>query len=144
MRRAALALLLTLSACATPTGVPTGLCDASIRSRDLEISEPGGVEERVVAIDCMRPIERRRLRIGFTMPGGPECLALSRIEVVESADAVSVTLFVARSDEPNTAACADEPQRVRTEFDLQQAPGQRTLLDGSLPSDQGPSASPDS
>ncbi len=132
MRRAALALLAgLLAACVTASGAQTGLCDASWRGREAHILEPGGVEERTVAIDCMRGIERRRVRIGFTMPGGPDCYRLSRIDVVETADAVSITLFLSRNDDPNMGACADEPQRVRTELDLQQAVGTRALLDGS-------------
>jgi len=131
MRRAAFALLCALlAACAPATGADVDLCDASWRSREAHILEPGGVEERPVAIDCMRSIERRRLRIGFTMPGGPDCYRLSRIDVVETADAVSVSLFVSRKDDPTAGACADDARRVSTELDLQQAAGSRTLLDG--------------
>lgn len=133
MRRASLALLLLLPlvACQAAEGAPAALCDASWRTREAQIVEPGGVEERTVAIDCVRSIERRRLRIGFTMPGGPDCWRLSRIDVVETADAVSLTLFVSRNDDPTAGACADAPRPVRTEIDLQQAPGTRALLDGS-------------
>ena len=126
---AALALAL-LAGCAVAEGAPADLCDAGWRSRDTVIVEPGGVDEQPVAIDCMRALERRRVRIGFTMPPGPECHDVSRIEVVETAEAVSVTVFLARRDDPNAGACA-EPRRVRTELDLQQAVGRRDLLDGS-------------
>ena len=137
MRSAAGALvgLLLLTACVTASGADTPLCDAGWRSREARIVEPGGVDERAVAIDCMRSLERRRLRIGFTMPGGPDCHRLSRVDVVETADAVSVTVFVARTDDPTAGACADEPQRIRTEIDLQQAVGSRDLLDGSRAAD---------
>lgn len=132
MRRVVLGLLCALLvACAPATGAEAELCDASWRTRDAQILQPGGVEERPVAIDCMRSIERRRLRIGFTMPGGPDCYRLSRIDVVETADAVSVSLFLSRDDDPTAGACADDARRVRTELDLQQAVGSRTLLDGS-------------
>ncbi|MCA1588625.1 MAG: hypothetical protein LC744_08260 [Chloroflexi bacterium] len=133
MRRAALALLLCLSllACRAAEGEPADGCDSTWRTREPQIVEPGGVEERTVPIDCMLPIERRRLRIGFTMPGGPDCHRLSRIDVVETADAVSVTLFVSRNDDPTAGACADAPQPVRTEIDLQQDARTRELLDGS-------------
>lgn len=133
MRRAALAVvgLALLASCATASGAETPLCDAGWRNRETRIVEPGGVDEQAVPIDCMRSLERRRLRIGFTMPGGPDCHRLSRIDVVESADAVSVTVFIARIDDPAAGACADAPQRVRTELDLQQAVGSRDLLDGS-------------
>jgi hypothetical protein len=133
MRRAALALLLCipLAACASADGAPAELCDASWRTREPQIVEPGGADERTVAIDCIRSIERRRLRIGFTMPGGPDCWRLSRIDVVETADAVSVTLFVSRGDDPTAGACAPEARPVRTELDLQQPAGSRPLLDGS-------------
>ena len=133
MRRrwsAALALVL-LTGCAVADGAPADLCDAGWRSRDSMIVEPGGVDEQPVAIDCMRALERRRLRIGFTMPPGPDCHRVSRIDVVETVEAVSVTVFLARNDDPNAGACSDEPRRVRTELDLQQAAGRRDLLDGS-------------
>ena len=136
MRSVAAALAgLLLAACATASGAETPLCDAGWRNRETRIVEPGGADERAVAIDCMRALERRRLRIGFTMPGGPDCQRLSRIDVVETADAVSVTVFVARSDDPSAGTCADEPQRVRTELDLQQSVGTRDLLDGSREGD---------
>ena len=137
MRRAALALLLCvpLAACPAAQGAPADLCDASWRTREAQIVEPGGEDERTVAIDCIRSIERRRLRIGFTLPGGPDCWRLSRVDVVETADAVSVTLFVSRSDDPTAGACAPEARPVRTEIDLQQAAGTRELLDGSLAGD---------
>jgi hypothetical protein len=128
--RAAAAMLL-LAGCAVAQGAPAELCDAGWRSRDSVIVEPGGIEEQPVAIDCLRALERRRLRIGFTMPPGPDCHTVSRIEVVETADAVSVTVFLARRDDPNAGACPAEPRRVRTELDLQQAAGRRELLDGS-------------
>jgi hypothetical protein len=132
---AALAFLLLLVGCAVAQGAPADLCDAGWRSRDTVIVEPGGADEQPVAIDCLRALERRRLRIGFTMPPGPDCHTVSRIEVVETADAVSVTVFLARRDDPNAGACPDEPRRVRTELDLQQAAGRRELLDGSRDAD---------
>ncbi len=133
MRRVALALLVCvpLLACRAAEGAPADVCDPSWRTRDPQIVERGGVEERTVPIDCMVPIERRRLRIGFTMPAGPDCHRLSRIDVVETADAVSVTVFVSRNDDPTAGACPDEPRPVRTEIDLQQEARTRDLLDGS-------------
>jgi hypothetical protein len=134
MHRAAFALLvlcLLLAACVVAPGAPADLCDASWRTREAHIVEPGGTDERAVAIDCIRAIERRRLRIGFTMPAGPDCWRLSRIDVVETADAVSVTLFVSRDDDPTAGACAPDARQVRTELDLRQSAGSRSLLDGS-------------
>lgn len=144
MRRAAPALLLILQlgACAPATGTSVGLCDASWRLRDAETVEPGGVDERAVPIECMRPIERRRVRIGFVMPPGPECHVLSRVDVVETADAVSVTLLVARRDDPNAGACSEAAHFARTEIDLQQAVGSRRLLDGSRRPERSPETSP--
>lgn len=137
MRSAALMLLVALSlgGCATPVGGETELCDGTWRNLQPQIVEPGGADERAVTIDCMRPLERRRLRIGFTMPDGPDCHRLSRIDVVESADAVSVTVFLARDPDPAVGACPADGRRVRTELDLQQPVGNRTLLDGSVGSE---------
>lgn len=135
-----IALAVAMTACATPRGAEPDACDASWRSRDPQIVQPGGADERPVAIDCMRAMDRRRLRIGFTLPPGPDCYQLADVEVVESADAVSVTLLVSRRDDPSAGACAEEPQRVRTEIDLQAPVADRRLLDGSRAA--GPSGTP--
>ena len=135
MRRAALGLLLglllALTACSTPTGVETKACEQIWRSRDALIVQSGGVDERAVAIDCMVALDRRRMRIGFTIPAGPDCYRLSRMEISESADAVSISLFIARNEDPNAGACPDREQRVRTEVELQAEVGSRVLLDGN-------------
>jgi len=132
MRSAVPALLaLALAACATAPGEQADTCEPSWNRREIRIVEAGGTDERAVAIDCLRAMDRRRLHIGFTLPAGPDCYGLSRIDVDETADAVSVTLFVSLDDNPTAGACADEPVQARTELDLQQPAGGRDLLDGS-------------
>ncbi len=86
-----------------------------------------------LAIECMRPIDDKRVRIGFLMPAGPTCYRLSEIEVVEAADAVSFTLVASVDDNPAAGACPEDETRTATEIDLQAPVGERALLDGSRP-----------
>ena len=79
----------------------------------------------------MHQIANRRVSVGFILPGGPSCHLLERVELVESADAVSITLFGAVDDDPAAGACPEEPRHVTTEIDLAAPVGDRALLDGS-------------
>jgi hypothetical protein len=146
MRRGAAAALvvgLLLPACGTPTGVERHGCvlDA-IRDAQVVITRPGGAEERPIPIDCMHDIGRRRLRIGFTLPPGPECHVLSRIEVHETADAITVTLVGGVIDDPAAGACPDEPTRAVTDVDVAAPVDERVLLDGGVTPRASESASP--
>ena len=130
MRRAALAALL-LTACAAPAGAPVAECDASWRFIDSHILLELEGEPQTVPIECIRQAGLRRLRIGFMMPAGPDCFGVSAIDVVESGDAVSVTLTVAPSDDPLAGVCPPEELRAATEIELQAPVADRALLDGS-------------
>ena len=130
MRRAALAALL-LAACAAPSGAPIAHCDPTwldVESR-IEVDIVG--ERRSVPIDCFRQAGRSRIRVGFQMPAGPSCYEIGEVAVVESAEEVSVTLFLVRDDNPLASACPERGARAGTEFDLQAPVDGRTLLDGS-------------
>ncbi|HET8776226.1 MAG TPA: hypothetical protein VFN76_01070 [Candidatus Limnocylindria bacterium] len=129
--RSALALLLLLSACATPTDEAAADCDASWRDVDSVIVQPQEGATQTVSIECIRRIDEKRVRIGFEMPAGPTCYVLSAVDVVEAADAVSFTLRVAANDDPAAGACPEEATRTATEIDLQAAVDDRHLLDGS-------------
>lgn len=131
VRRGAWVLAL-LVACTVPAGAEVATCDAGWRNVQPLILDPGDGGSEAVPIDCMRPIERRRLRIGFTMPAGPECRRLQAVEVSEAADAVSITIIVRLDDDPAAGACPDEPRRAVTEIDLAAPVANRALLDGSL------------
>ena len=65
------------------------------------------------------------------MPPGPDCYRLSAIEVVEGADAVSITLFASPDDNPAAGGCPEEEVRTATEIDLQAAVDERVMLDGA-------------
>ena len=132
MHRAAIAVLLVLSACAAPAGEERGGCEAGWLDVAAAVATPRGVDERAVAIDCIDQIAVRRVRVGFTLPAGPSCHLLQRVELLESADAVSITLFAAVDDDPGAGACPEEPRRAVTEIDLAAPIGDRTLLDGSV------------
>lgn len=130
MRRAAIAALL-LAACAVPVGADRSGCGPEWLDVDPVVTSAHGADESPLPIDCMHQIANRRVRVGFTLPAGPSCHLLRRVELVESADAVSITLIGAIDDDPAAGACPKEPRRVTTEIDLAAPIGDRTLLDGS-------------
>jgi hypothetical protein len=131
MRRAVCAALVVLSACAVPTGEERAGCGATWQDLEALATTPRGVDERTVPIDCIEGIADRRVRVGFTLPAGPSCHLLQRVELVESADAVSITLFAAVDDDPAAGVCPEEPRQVVTEIDLAAPIDDRVLLDGS-------------
>lgn len=133
MRRALVGPLavLVLGACTTPTGSERVGCNAEWLDTPPIIARADGIDEQPLAIECIEPIENRRVRIGFMLPAGPSCHLLQRVELVESAEAVSITLIGAVSDDPNAGACPEEARQVITEIDLQAPIADRALLDGS-------------
>jgi hypothetical protein len=132
MRRAALAALaLLLAACANPSGAERSGCGPDRRDAELVVTQAGGTDAQPVPIDCMHRVSNRRMRVGFTMPAGPACYQFDHVEIVESADAVAITLFVAANEDPNVGACSEEPRVAVTEIDLAAPVDDRVLLDGS-------------
>lgn len=130
MHRALVAALL-LAACAVPVGADRSGCGPEWLDVEPVVTTASGADERPVPIDCTHQIANRRLRVGFTLPAGPSCHLLRRVELVESANAVSITLLVAVDDDPAAGACPDAPRRVVTEIDLAAPVDDRNLLDGS-------------
>jgi hypothetical protein len=128
--RSVLGVVLLLAACALPAGAAVPECDGSWREVESVIVTPAAGDTRVAAIECMRRIDRNRVRIGFEMPPGPACFSLAAVDVVEAADAVSFTLTVAADDDPTAGACPEQPRRTATEVDLQAPVADRALLDG--------------
>ena len=130
--RVASALLaaLVLAACAAPSGSPAETCDGTWRGVDSVIATDGEGDARSLPVTCIREVDEKRIRIGFSMPPGPACYLLDAVQVVESADAVSVRLMVRPDHDPASGACPDEPGRVTTEVDLQAPVADRQLLDG--------------
>jgi hypothetical protein len=130
MRSAVLAALL-LAACAAPAGAPIADCDISWLNVESRIEADMDGERLAVPIDCFRQVGGSRIRVGFTMPAGPDCFEIGEVATVEGADEVSVTLVLVRSDDPLAGACPEGEMRATTEFDLQAPVDGRTLLDGS-------------
>jgi hypothetical protein len=131
MRRALIAVLLVLAGCTSPTGTERTGCNASWLEARSVATQPGGIDEQALPIACIEEIANSRLRIGFSLPAGPSCHVLSRVELLESADAVSVALFSALNEDPNAGACPEEVEMVVTEVDLASPVDGRRLLDGS-------------
>ena len=127
--------LVLLSACNAPAGEERTGCGAAWRQVDAVAATGTGVEEQPLPIDCIHQLANRRVRVGFTLPAGPTCHVLRRVELLESADAVSITLFVAVDDDPGTGVCAEEERQAVTEIDLAAPIGDRALMDGSTASE---------
>jgi hypothetical protein len=125
------ALLLLVAGCAAPIGAERPVCAADWLDAEVEIAHGIGVREEVLPIECFEQIDSRRLRIGFTIPPGPACHVLHSIGLVESADAVAITLTGAVYDDPNAGACPEVARQAATELDLQAPLGDRIVLDGS-------------
>ncbi|MGI8998619.1 MAG: hypothetical protein ACR2GO_02795 [Candidatus Limnocylindria bacterium] len=132
MSRAAVALLLMLGACAVPSGDERRGCNASWLDAPSVAATGSGVQTERLKISCVEGIANRRLRLGFTLPPGPDCHVLQRVELLESADAISITLIGAVNDDLNAGVCPNEPRMVVTEVDLASPVGDRALLDGGV------------
>lgn len=130
--RSALVAALILAACATPVGEDRSGCGAEWLDVEAVATTARGADERPLPIECIHQIGNRRVRVGLLLPAGPSCHLLKRIELVESADAVSITLFGAVDDDPAAGACPEEPRQVVTEIDLAAPVDDRALLDGSV------------
>ena len=136
-------MLLAVTACGMPSGVERhGCLTDEIRDAEVVVTRPGGVDERPIPIDCMHDIGLRRVRIGFTLPPGPSCHQLSRVELEETGEAIQITLIAAVNDDPAAGACPDEPIRAVTDVDVAAPIDQRILLDGSTTAEASGSASP--
>lgn len=131
MRRAFIAVVLAIAGCTAPTGVERSGCNATWLEVPSVAAQPGGTQEQLLPIDCVEQIANRRLRIGFSLPPGPSCHVLSRVELLESADAVSISLVGALNEDPNAGACPEEAQIAVTEVDLAAPVDDRRLLDRS-------------
>lgn len=133
MRRvaaAAIGLSVALIACASPTGAERSGCGPDWLDIPMLVTEPGGIDERPIPIECVHQVSNRRVRIGYLVPAGPECHQLVRVDLVESADAVEITLVGAVNDAPGAGSCPEEARPAVTEVDLAAPVGDRALLDG--------------
>jgi hypothetical protein len=113
-----------------PAGAQRAVCDAGWLDVPAVAAQGVGVRELPLPIECIEEIGPRRLRVGFTLPAGPDCYLLRRVVLEESADAVSIGLIGAVNDDPNAGSCPEEARRVATEIDLAAPIGERLLLDG--------------
>lgn len=136
-------LALLVSACVSPPGAPVEEeCGADWRDVEALIESGADSFAQPVAIECMRAVDDRRVRVGFNMPPGSSCHRLTEVEVIEAADSVSITVSLAPTDDSRPGACPDETARMVTEVDLQAPVGERRLLDGSLPTPDGVRSEP--
>ena len=137
---AAILFLVLAAACVSPTGAERSGCGPDRRDAELVVTQTRVVNERPLPIDCMHGIANRRIRVGFTLAGGPDCHVLHRVDLVESADAVEVTLIGGTLDDPAAGACPAGDRMAVTEVDLAAPLDDRILLDGADESRALPSA----
>jgi hypothetical protein len=129
-RAAPAAALLLIAACTLPSGEAVDECNTSWQGLEPRIVSGAQADLEPIPIACIRQVDDERISIGFELPPGPDCYELAAVDLVESANAVSVTLLVALQDNVG-GACPPEPVRTVTEIDLQSPVGDRELLDGS-------------
>lgn len=122
-------LMPALVGCQSPSGAEVPVCDGLALDREAVAVQEGGADPQPVRIQCWREVDRERIQLWFATPAGPSCHQLARVELVESADAISVALIMVRDDAPNAGACPEESQDLLTEVDLQASVGERMLLD---------------
>jgi hypothetical protein len=116
-----------VSACGV-TGVAVPECGRPPAERSIVMAGVGdaGGAEMPIAVECWRRVGAERVEVWFTEPDGADCWQLSRVDLRESADAVSITLLASPR-----AACAAGADAQRTQVDLQAPIEDRAVLDGS-------------
>jgi hypothetical protein len=147
----AVALALVLSACGTSASRPAATPDpeavqagpdaggATDGQGDSEVPDaivvpqPGQVDVVPVPWDVVEHVEGTVLGLQFRSRGAP-CEVLDRVEIEETAEQVTATLFQGR--DPDVAAddpaCLDAPVRtLRVEIPLEEWVDCRTFVDGA-------------
>jgi hypothetical protein len=128
------AVLAALAAgCGGPQGAPVPECPpAAMIGLESVAADPVDGAEEMIPINCWR-LERggrlRRVAVVFTLPGAAGdagCQRLARVGLVESAEAVAITLSVARVSAP----CPSAPEQRVTTVELQAPLDGRRVLDG--------------
>lgn len=130
MRRTG-AVLVALCALATACGAPAGaelpVCDPPSVDAQALAAEPGGADPQVIPIICWQQVGHERIRLRFEVPSALACPHLEELNLAESADAIAVSVAVAR--DPDGGACPAEPGLATTEVDLLSPVGTRRVLD---------------
>ena len=100
-------LILALAACASPQGTPVPVCSSDFEP--VFSATPRAMTDRPdsIPVECYRITGNARIEVGFLMPPGPDCFAVESVEVVESADAVSLELRVGGIIDP-LGACPEQ------------------------------------
>jgi hypothetical protein len=76
-------------------------------------------------------MEDNRIRIHYTITGSPQCNALGRVEVAESADTVAITLHIGRLPAVSCVAKVLKAADMFTDVQLAAALDGRSIKDGS-------------
>lgn len=102
-----LVLALGLAGCMSPQGTPVPPCAGDFEP--VFQATPRAMTDRPesIPVECYRITGNARIEVGFVMPRGPQCFAVESVEVVESADAVSVELRVGGIIDP-LGACPEQ------------------------------------
>lgn len=102
-----LALALALTGCLSPQGTPVPMCASDFEP--IFQATPRAMTDRPesIPVECYRITGNARIEVGFIMPPGPQCFAVESVEVVESADAVSLELRVGGIIDP-LGACPQQ------------------------------------
>lgn len=91
---------------------------------------PDLVEVEATPWESVSPVDAEQTVLEVQWFGGNEaCFGLDRVELEETADAVSITVFTGR--EPGDQVCTMEAALKSTEVELSEPLGPRSILDGA-------------
>jgi hypothetical protein len=136
---AAVSAALVASSCSigSPAGSPPSMTSSSSTPppsvRPNEVTPEHAVDLRKVAwTDVEREAGGKRLRVHATFTGGPPCTVLGRVDVAETDDAVTVTLWAGRR--PDADCGGPQPQLafpIVVGVQLDRELGTRAVRDGA-------------
>ena len=136
MRRAVLAIAMLAMlgvGCAMPVGGRIEECDPALEPAGVAVPELGVQAAEMIALECYRIVRDSRLEVVFTMPPGPACHGVSIVDAIESSDAISIELRVGEVVNPLGGACPEAEMPWAVQVELNQAIGDRRVLDRSQP-----------
>ncbi len=117
----------TTSGPETPVSAPPGT--GTTPEPEPVIPKPGTLNPRPVQFDSWEQLDDDTIRVHYTT-GVEPCYVLDRVELDETADSVTITLFIGSGQEG--VACIEIAMLAFTDVDLAEPLGNRSVVDGSI------------
>lgn len=109
--------------------VPAGVPGAEPQAGRVTVV-PGAVDLRPRRFDSARPVGDRQLAVRF-WGGVAPCSVIGRVDVAETPERVTVTLFGGRDPAPGRVACIELAVYQEVVVDLAAPVGARAIADGA-------------